>query len=332
MRSVTDALLGLCVGDALGVPVEFHSRESLAKKPVTKMLGYGTHNQPPGTWSDDSSLALCLAESLCRGYDVSAIAETALAWYKHAHWTAHGTVFDIGVATSVALHKIATGTSPLLAGGTGEFDNGNGSLMRMLPLIFAISDQPIQERFRMVSEVSAITHGHIRSAFACFLYCEYALLLMQKIDKHRAIKLLQTNIRGFLAEHSIIQEDELNRFHRILENAVGPCNIMPLNEYARSEIASSGYVIHTLEASLWCFLTTDTYKQAVLKAVNLGNDTDTTGCVTGGLAGLYYGAKTIPKVWLDTLVRKNDILDLAERLEKRYGYNSTTTPRPGCCI
>ena len=122
-----------------------------------------------------------------------------------------------------------------------------------------------------------------------------------------------------MAEYAVVQENDLSRFQRILGNPVEGYNVLLLEQYSEAEIASSGYVIHTLEASLWCFLTTDTYKQAVLKAINLGHDTDTTGCVTGGLAGLYYGAKTIPKNWIDTLVRKTDILILAKRLGKRYG-------------
>ena len=119
-NQVTDALLGLAVGDALGVPVEFMTRANLQQQPVTGMQGYGTHHQPPGTWSDDSSLAFCLAESLCHGYDLRDMATRFVNWQRQGYWAAHGQVFDIGMATSVALHKIATGTDPIAAGGTRE--------------------------------------------------------------------------------------------------------------------------------------------------------------------------------------------------------------------
>ncbi|MEZ0540873.1 ADP-ribosylglycohydrolase family protein [Fibrella arboris] len=311
---VTEALLGMAVGDALGVPVEFMARTTLKGQPVTTMQGYGTHQQPPGTWSDDSSLAFCLAESLCAGYNLQDIANRFVDWYEHGYWTPHGHVFDIGIATSTALHKLATGTSPLLAGGAGEQDNGNGSLMRILPLIFYSKNQPILERFRLIKEVSGLTHRHIRSVFACFVYGEYALLLLEGMEKYAAFRAMQQRVTSFMKQHSVLPGNEADHFHRLLETPVGDYEIRPIYNCSEPEIASSGYVLHTLEASFWCFLTTDTYAEAVLKAVNLGSDTDTTGCVTGGLAGLYYRIDSIPSDWLTALVRKGDMIDLGNRL------------------
>jgi len=317
-NKVRDALMGLCVGDALGVPVEFVKRETLRADPVMDMRGYGTHDQPSGTWSDDSSLAFCLAESLCQGYDLQDIAKSFVKWYQEGYWTPHGRVFDIGIATSRALHKLATGTSPLLSGGVQEADNGNGSLMRILPVLFYVKDKPIAERFRIVGEVSAITHAHIRSIVACFIYCEYALQLLQGQEKYQAFRLMQQTVNPFLQEFEVCSQEERDRFHRLLENPIGDYQILPLYQYPEAEIAGSGYVLHTLEASIWCLLKTDTYTEAVLKAVNLGEDTDTTGCVTGGIAGLYYGLAAIPQEWVSAIERKEEILALADRLAKAF--------------
>ena len=312
---VTDALIGMAVGDALGVPVEFLSRETINGSVVT-MLGYGTHNQPAGTWSDDSSLAFCLAESLCEGYDIHKIAQNFLKWYQENHWTPYGKIFDIGVATSQALRRVRDGDNPVLAGGASEHDNGNGSLMRILPLAFYIQGKSIEERFKLISEVSSVTHAHIRSIISCFIYIEYTLELLKGIDKMQAFMNMRQSVNEFLKTYSICSEEEILKFHRILATPKPDLGIFPIYEYPEKQIYSSGYVLHTLEASFWCFLNTQDYAEAVKKAVNLGKDTDTTGCVTGGLAGLYYGISNIPTDWLEVLARKEDIIALAENLWK----------------
>jgi ADP-ribosylglycohydrolase len=309
-----DALMGLCVGDALGVPAEFQSRQSLKNMPVRDMVGFGSHNQPEGTWSDDSSLAFCLAESLCDGYDIGAIAKKFVAWYRAEVWTPHGRVFDIGIATSKALHRVAQGTNPLLSGGATEQDNGNGSLMRILPLIFYLVGKPIEQRFQIVSEVSSITHAHIRSILACFIYCEYALLLLAGKDKMEAYLQMQHIVLDFLAEFPFAPQTEIDKFHRVLGKAVSIYEFTPIHLCQEDEISSSGYVLSTLEASFWAFLTTTNYHDAVLKAINLGEDTDTTGCVTGGLAGLYYGVEAIPLTWRNRIVKKEEIETLAKKI------------------
>ncbi|WP_375182124.1 ADP-ribosylglycohydrolase family protein [Chryseobacterium sp.] len=315
---VKSAIFGVCVGDALGVPVEFRSREQLKRSPVTTMRAFGTHRQPAGTWSDDSSLALCLAESLSNKYDLENIALKFLQWYNEEIWTPHGTVFDIGIATSQAIHRISKGVPPTLCGGTTEFDNGNGSLMRILPLLFYIKDFSIAKRFDTVKDVSGITHGHIRSVLACFIYLELALEILNKKEKWEAYTNMQRNVREFLDNNPVCSQDEMNKFHRILELKIGDYDVAPLLTLQEEEISSSGYVLHSLEASLWCFLNSENYTEAVLKAVNLGEDTDTTGAITGGIAGLYYGFESIPKEWVDVLARKDDIENLCDKLDKEY--------------
>lgn len=306
--SIKSALFGVSIGDALGVPVEFKSRETISKNPVVDMIGFGTYNLPPGTFSDDSSLTFCLAEALTEDFDLNIIARNFLRWYYENYWTARGIVFDVGIATKEAIDKLSRGVQADLAGGVDVSSNGNGSLMRILPLVFYIIDKPISERYQITKQVSSITHGHIRSVISCFYYLEFARHLILGSDKFEIYKKLQTEISTHLKSLSINPE-EISLFSRILEN-----NIFDLNE---GQISSSGYVLHTLEASIWCLLTTDNYKNATLKAVNLGEDTDTTAAVTGGLAGLLYGFGNIPDNWIKQLARKDAIEDLAERLSEK---------------
>ncbi|KFF04762.1 crystallin [Flavobacterium reichenbachii] len=303
---IKSGLFGVAVGDALGVPVEFKSREELKENPVQDMMGYGTHYQPIGTWSDDSSLTFCLAESLCKGYDLNDIAKNFVKWYGAELWTPHGKVFDIGIATRNAIHNIGKGHLPELCGGYEEKDNGNGSLMRILPLVFYLrNEKDIEVVYKKVKEVSSITHAHFRSGFACFIYVVYCLEILNGNDKEEAYTRMQDVIAAFLNNHKF-NPAEIQLFDRILKNNIAA--------YPEDEIESSGYVLHSLEACFWCFLNWNTFEGMVLKAVNLGGDTDTTGAITGGLAGFYYGIDNMPQKWILALARKNDIDDLCERL------------------
>ena len=305
---IQDALLGLAVGDALGVPVEFKSRETLRAAPVTGMIGYGSHGQAPGTWSDDSSLAFCLAESLCRGYNLKDLANRFVNWYRQGYWGAHYEVFDIGNATAQAIRHLEQGVEPTQAGGTNDWSNGNGSLMRILPLAFYIKGQALEKRYQTTVAVSALTHGHIRSMACCFLYVEWAIELINGADKFTAFNKAQQTVRAFLDQAALLDAKEQIVLQRLLNESAE--DWAQLDE---KSIQSSGYVVHTLEASVWCILSANNYAETVLKAVNLGEDTDTTGAVAGGLAGLVYGAAQIPTPWLDELARKEDIIDLSVR-------------------
>ncbi|MEI1374880.1 ADP-ribosylglycohydrolase family protein [Nostoc sp. UHCC 0926] len=299
-------LMGLCVGDALGVPVEFTSRAERVKSPVTTMLGYGTWNQPPGTWSDDSSLSFCLAECLCRGYSLDAIANSFWRWYKEAYWTPRGDVFDIGQTTHTAIMRLKQGVIPHQAGGKVENSNGNGSLMRILPMAYCHRNLTLGELLPRVHDVSAITHAHARSQMACGIYISIAVALLEGADLQtaylQALQDIQTiyTVREFLLEKP--------HFARVLSGEIAKLPV--------EEINSGGYVIDTLESSLWCLLNSSSYSEAVLKAVNLGGDTDTTAAVTGGLAGIYYGVENIPQKWMNQIARRQDIIYLAERFAR----------------
>ncbi|MBC6431213.1 ADP-ribosylglycohydrolase family protein [Nostoc sp. HG1] len=299
-------LMGLCVGDALGVPMEFTSRAERVKSPVTTMQGYGTWNQPPGTWSDDSSLSFCLAECLCRGYALDAIANSFWRWYKEAYWTPRGDVFDIGQTTHTAIMRLKQGVVPHQAGGKVENSNGNGSLMRILPMAYCHRNFTLGELLARVHDVSAITHAHARSQMACGIYISIAVALLEGADLQtaylQALQDIQTiySVREFLLEKP--------HFGRVFSGEIAKIPV--------EEINSGGYVIDTLESSLWCLLNSSSYSEAVLKAVNLGGDTDTTAAVTGGLAGIYYGVENIPKQWMNQIARRQDIIYLAERFAR----------------
>ncbi|WP_400190724.1 ADP-ribosylglycohydrolase family protein [Hymenobacter sp. B81] len=299
------ALLGLAVGDALGVPVEFESRARRSLDPVVTMRGYGTHQQPAGTWSDDASLTFCLAQAIADGFTLQLAADYSCRWYYDNLWTPHGSVFDIGVTTREALGRLHADPTLLLAGRRDEYSNGNGSLMRILPLAFYGVDWPLASRFQLIHDVSAITHGHVRSAVGCWLYLEMARHLRASCPPPAAYERLVADAPAQLRQLNLAL-DETAHFERIVSGA--------LPDVPVQDLGSSGYVLHTLEAALWCLLRHDTYAETVLAAVNLGDDTDTTGAVTGGLAGLYYGEAAIPPEWRQTLARRADIEALAARM------------------
>jgi ADP-ribosyl-[dinitrogen reductase] hydrolase len=297
-------LFGIAIGDALGVPVEFMSRKHLQANPVTGMREFGTHHQPAGTWSDDSSMSFLLVEQLIKGYDVEGLGKQFCQWYQYNYWTPHGEIFDMGVATRNALDKVAKGVSALQSGECDDYSNGNGSLMRILPLAIYLQDKSIDQRFCITKEVSGITHSHIRSVIGCFFAIEFMIQLLAGKDKCVAYSEAQNIVRDYL--HLIdIKSSEIELYNRILFDDI--------SRIPEQDIYSSGYVLHTLEASLWAFLTTENFKDAVLKAVNLGDDADTIGAITGGMAGLFYGFEQIPEEWINQLARREDIEDLSHR-------------------
>ncbi len=304
-------MLGLAVGDALGVPVEFTSREERRQDPVTGMRAYGTHNQPVGTWSDDSSMAFATLDSIKQkdGIDYQDIMEKFAAWCLYGEYTPFHELFDIGTTVSRAIIRFGQGTSPVEAGGNREYDNGNGSLMRILPVcLYLYNRQKMvctseDESIYIIHNVSSLTHAHLRSQMACGFYYFMVKAVLEK--------------EGILHERLQKGIDEANRYYRQdshnhaeLESFSRLADLKEFRKLPENEIKSSGYVIDTLEAAVWCLITTDSFSESVLKSVNLGDDTDTVGAVTGGLAGLYYGYDAIPTEWVRALQRLEWIEDL----------------------
>ena len=311
-ENILSAIFGIAVGDALGVPVEFESREALSLNPVQGMRSGGTYGQPAGTWSDDSSLTFCTMEALLSGIDYTEIMKKFVSWIDDCHWTAHQEVFDMGIATRKALVRYAQGESPLQCGGTGIYDNGNGSLMRIMPVALWLFQSygpdynQIPEAYQIIHELSSLTHGHPVSLIACGIYCSIAGELLSKRSNpvQTGIVKAKTFYRG-IREYA----EYLETFERV--------DLDVLAQLERDDINSSGYVVSTLEAALWCLCHTDSYRDCVLTAVNLGEDTDTVAAVAGGLAGIQYGIQAIPSEWLKCLARAEDIRELCHQFSLR---------------
>lgn len=316
-------LFGFCVGDALGVPVEFSSREERKNDPVREMRAYGTHLQPIGTWSDDTSLMLCLIDAINRGYSIQKTADNFMDFYRNGAFTPHGEVFDIGMSTRDAIEKMCDGELPVKCGGASEMDNGNGSLMRVLPLAFYGRKMKGEQFISLVEDVSSLTHRHKCSMFACIFYVKFASRLADDGWTGEKETALDETIAFMREYYSESYEAEWNYFDRILSKKI--------LELPEDEIRSTGYVVDTLEAALWAFFHGRSYKEVVLKAVNLGGDTDTIAAVAGGLAGIYHNKgwhdsardinrkdcmRGIPEEWLQSLAKKEELNEMFHRFYK----------------
>ncbi len=318
-EKMKSALLAGIIGDALGVPVESSTRQQLALCSVKNMLGYGRYDQPEGTWSDDAALVLCTMETMVNGYDLESMGKLFSQWLFESYWTATGFVFDAGLTTYLALDRIKNGgASAAASGGRSEDDNGNGSLMRMLPVAMHFRTRSTADLLARAHEISAITHAHPRSKMGCGFYCLYVRELLGTPDKEAAYKSAVAQALDFYS-HDPIFKNELPHFMRIISHE--------LPGLAESEIRSSGYIVDTLEAALWCTLRYHSTKEILLAAVNLGLDTDTTGMVAGGLAGIAHGLESVPDEWLRSLARKDDI----DRLVSRF-VDATLATEPAAPV
>ena len=270
VNRLRSAVYGIAIGDALGLPVQFLPRDSYPK--VTEMIKGSELPWPAGTWSDDTSLTLATVDSLltCEGVDIPDMRARFMDWMDNGAYTQDGEAFDQGFTT---VHALTRG-----CGCTNEQSNGNGSLMRILPLAFVknLSDEQI-------AQVSGITHAHPLSVEACTVYIHAAQLILDGFSLTEALETasLSSEIFSYLAD---------------------------ISSRKRNEIRSTGYVKDSLEASFWCLLTTDNFRDALIRAVNLGDDTDTIGAITGGMAGLAYGMESVPDSWMNAL-RKKEIIE-----------------------
>ena len=270
VNRLRSAVYGIAIGDALGLPVQFLPRDSYPK--VTEMIKSEKLPWPAGTWSDDTSLTLATVDSLltCEGVDIPDMRARFMDWMDNGAYTQDGEAFDQGFTT---VHALTHG-----CGCTNEQSNGNGSLMRILPLAFVknLSDEQI-------AQVSGITHAHPLSVEACTVYVHAAQLILDGFSLTEALETasLSSEIFSYLAD---------------------------ISSRKRNEIRSTGYVKDSLEASFWCLLTTDNFRDALIRAVNLGDDTDTIGAITGGMAGLAYGMESVPDSWMNAL-RKKEIIE-----------------------
>jgi ADP-ribosyl-[dinitrogen reductase] hydrolase len=278
-------LYGLLIGDALGVPYEFHDAADLPPEHQLDMeppKGFRRAHASvlPGTWSDDGAQALCLLESLQknRALDLADFGARLLAWYERGYMTPDGNVFDVGIQTRRALDELRHGANPADAGPRGERDNGNGALMRCLPVVFiAESDD---EAVTLAMRQSLVTHGHLRSQLCCALYALIARRLLDGANAADALDHAAADLR------------------RRFEKTASETEMQRILNARREQGRGTGYVLDSFWSAVQSLLGTHDVESCLRRAVSLGNDTDTTAAIAGGLAGLLYGFDAIPSRWV----------------------------------
>lgn len=299
---VKGSVLGFVVGDALGVPAEFMDREELTQNPILGMRDGGAHGQPVGTWSDDTSMTLCTIDSLVeKGIDYDDLMQRFSDWLWNASNTAHNEVFDVGGTTKAAIFKFIKKVPPLECGEKQEYCCGNGSLMRILPtalyLVGRYGNTSLDEKAaEIIHNTSICTHAHPRCQMACGIYCSVVFHMCCGGNLHETVEAGILSALDFYREKAAFSEV----YHEFT-------SLPSIAEWGLEKVSGSGYVLHTLQASLWCLLTTEKYTDCVLKATNLGEDTDTTAAVAGGLAGLWYGEGAVPKDWTAVTAKYDEI-------------------------
>ncbi|HZU06342.1 MAG TPA: ADP-ribosylglycohydrolase family protein [Chloroflexota bacterium] len=304
---ILGGLWGAIVGDALGVPVESVSRAVLRARPVHDLQALGPY--PPGTWSDDSALLLCTVESLLGGFDLEDLGRRFVRWYEAGYWAPWpgARAFGIGATTRRAILNLARGVPAAQAGPADEASCGNGSLMRILPIALYCASQPADSLLDHAHRASAVTHRHPRAQLACGFYCALAVALGRGEAPDTAYRTAIAQTLPYYQQPPYAAERV--HFARLFAGTLADCS--------EEDIRSDGYVVHTLEASVWCLLRARSFTEAVLRAVNLGEDADTTGAVTGGLAGLHWGVSAIPPDWRNQLARRDAIARLLEAFAAR---------------
>lgn len=314
-----DGLMGLVVGDALGMPVQFLSREDVQSCPIATMDGFGTYNMPPGTWSDDSSMAIATMDSIRekKYIDPDDIMTRFVGWTVNGEYTPAGVAFDQGNTCMEAIGRYVLNKDWRSCGKTGERANGNGALMRIMPVCLYSYVQykngkiTLKEAVEYVHQVSALTHNHLRSKMACGIYF---FMVQAILDERGALnEKLQmgiNNARDYYTQ-DVANLVEWSRFGRLSD----------MDTFAlvqEDDIRSSGYVLDSLEAAVWSLITTESFEEGLLKAVNLGDDSDTVGAIAGGIAALHYGYSGIPKEWRSAIIKGDEIISLCELMEDEF--------------
>lgn len=310
MSILKNSLLGFVIGDAIGVPIEFESRETLKKYPLTEMVGYGSYDEPAGTWSDDTSMTLATIDSIIekKNIDYHDITTKFCEWVNNAKYTATDHLFDIGITTKYALVRFFVDkVEATKCGGTLDSENGNGSLMRMMPIaLYAYYHQLDNNTiFEIVKNTSSITHANEKSVLGCYIYVQYILKLIETNNLQESYNYIKT-----LNYQTFFSEDNISIYERILKNDI--------SKYPLEEIRSSGYILHTLEAVLWVVLNTTSFEESILTAINLGEDTDTIGAITGSLTGIKYGFDNIPENWINKIQKLDYLYELIDKWDEIY--------------
>ena len=294
---IRGSLVGLALGDAIGTTLEFKPRDSY--DPIDNLVGGGPFELEPGQWTDDTSMALCMTNSLieCKGFDPFDQMKRYICWYREGYCSSTGDCFDIGATVETALLSFESSGNPF-SGSTDPWSAGNGSIMRLAPVPIYYNNN-LMDAITYSGESSKTTHRAEESVAGCQLLGSVLWHLFNGTGKNA---LLEQSIQA-IADLSIKLPEKITNigqgaFHGKLRN----------------EIRGSGYVVDSLEAALWCFYQTETYHNAVLLAANLGDDADTTAAVCGQIAGAHYGYDSIPKEWKERLYMHEMIVRLVDQL------------------
>lgn len=300
-NKIRNGILGFIVGDAMGLPLEFTKRKNDDEK-VCEMLQQGKHNVEKGSWSDDSSMVVATMQSIINNngnIDYVNIMDNFVSWVEKGDFTPNNKAFGIGRTTLLALgnYKFKR-CNDVLESGLGSInDNGNGSLMRILPIAYYCYYKKINEddMYDLVKNISSLTHRHNISILGCYIYVLFVIRLLNGDNKVNAYK--------YIREYDYIKyfdKEIIDYYKRILKSDISKLSI--------NEISSLGFVVDTLESVLWCFINNNSYKDCIIEAINLGNDTDTIGALVGGISGIYY--EDIPNDWLEEIIRKEYLVSL----------------------
>jgi ADP-ribosylglycohydrolase len=289
----------LAAGDALGTTVEFSPPGTFA--PLTDLVGGGPFGLAAGQWTDDTAMALCLAESLiaCCGFDPADQMRRYVRWWREGYLASNGRCFDIGATVADALRRFEVTGEPY-AGRTASHYGGNGSLMRLAPVPLAFANDPVTA-IRLAGEMSRTTHGAPEPIDACRYYAGLLVGALSGDSKETLLSPRYAPVTGLWDEQP-------------LAPAIATIAAGSFKEKAPPAIRGNGYVVDALEAALWAFWTTEDFRSGALAAVNLGDDADTTGAIYGQLAGAYYGAKAIPAEWREQLAKGSAIQQMANDL------------------
>lgn len=306
MKKIVNGILGFAIGDAMGVSVEFKNRKELLEKPVVKMEGYGTYDVPAGSWSDDTSMVLATIDSIISMHkiDYNDMMKRFCEWINNAKYTATDKVFDIGITTKESILKYYMNRiDPSLC---GSASTDNGSLMRILPIALYtyFEDTNDDELLEIVKESSMITHAHEYSIMGCYIFVKYVYFLLSGYNKFKAYEKVKN----------------LN-FYKFSENARRAYKRFLTTDFEKLDldyIKSSSYVVDTLEAVIWTFLNTNSFMESIIGAINLGDDTDTIGALTGALAGIYYG---VNENLLNEVQNKDYLIELAYKFDEELRLN-----------
>lgn len=292
-------LLGLAVGDAVGTTVEFSPPGSF--KPLTDLVGGGPFNLPRGAWTDDTSMALCLAASLIerQGFDAADQMQRYCRWRDYGYMSSTGSCFDCGITVGNALSTFQRTGNPY-SGSTDPATAGNGSLMRLAPVVLAYANQP-EQAMQLAVDSSRTTHGAAAAVDACRYFAGLLIGALNGVDKATLLAPRYSPIANYWQQqplHADIDEIAAGSFW----------------QRQPPEIQGTGYVVRSLEAALWAFAKSDSFREGCLMAANLGHDADTTAAIYGQIAGAYYGEAGIPSDWREPIVSHDLIVEFAERL------------------